>query len=269
MVRLNIPKNTSGIYKIQSIVNGKIYVGSAVDFKKRKNLHWCSLKNKKHGNSYLQHHVNKYSIDDLFFHIIEVCEKENLIVREQYYIDTLKPEFNLSPTAGNNLGVIFNAVVRKKISDSQKGKIIPPEQRLQISQTLKGNIPWNKGKTGVMPIPWNKGTEGVMIAWNAGKKATPEAIQHQSDSHKGIKPTEEQKQKQSISIKKTIEERGGHWNVGFHQSEETKEKIRAFQKGRKKSDKMKAALSLSTSGHSVSQKTRDKISETKRKNKAA
>lgn len=32
-----------------------------------------------------------------------------------------------------------------QLSESQKGKIITEEQRRKISQTLKGNIPWNKG----------------------------------------------------------------------------------------------------------------------------
>jgi hypothetical protein len=36
--------------------------------------------------------------------------------------------------------------VRAKISAAQKGKIIPQWQRDQISKTLMGNIPWNKGK---------------------------------------------------------------------------------------------------------------------------
>ena len=34
----------SGIYKIRNLVNGKIYVGSAVDFDKRKREHFNLLK---------------------------------------------------------------------------------------------------------------------------------------------------------------------------------------------------------------------------------
>lgn len=241
MVRLNIPK-LSGIYKIQSIVNGKIYVGSAVNLHNRKKDHFNGLKKNKHGNGYLQNHTNKYGLNDLEFHVIEFCLIENLINREQYHIDTLhlfdenkKPlGFNLSPTAGSNLGVTFSKETCEKISNSQKGKIITPEQRQQTSQTLMGNIPWNKGLTGVMPIPWNKGTEGVMIAWNTGKKATPEAIQHQSDSHKGIKQSEEQKHNKSVNMKEYFVEHE-HWNVGYHHTEDSKQAIREYQKGRKKS----------------------------------
>lgn len=39
----------------------------------------------------------------------------------------------------------------------RKGMEVPIEVRRKISRTLKGNVPWNKDKKGVMPIPWNKG----------------------------------------------------------------------------------------------------------------
>lgn len=94
------------IYKISNSINKKIYIGSAKFFNKRKSVHICYLKKGKHHSPILQNHVYKYGIECLIFDIIEFCENENdIIEREQYYIDTLKPEFNVLKTANSRLNI--------------------------------------------------------------------------------------------------------------------------------------------------------------------
>ncbi len=96
----------SGIYKIQSRIKPeRIYIGSAVDMKNRWNLHLYKLKKGVHHSIILQNHYNKYGENDLQFSILElVMFKEDLIRREQYYIDKIKPEFNICKKAGSSLG---------------------------------------------------------------------------------------------------------------------------------------------------------------------
>jgi hypothetical protein len=36
--------------------------------------------------------------------ILESCDKDKLLAREQDYLDQLHPEYNLSPTAGSRAG---------------------------------------------------------------------------------------------------------------------------------------------------------------------
>jgi predicted GIY-YIG superfamily endonuclease len=51
----------SGIYKIQSkIKSERIYIGSAIDIKRRRREHLFGLQNNKHGNQRFQNHYNKY-----------------------------------------------------------------------------------------------------------------------------------------------------------------------------------------------------------------
>lgn len=38
-----------------------------------------------------------------------------------------------------------------------KGVSMTEDTKNKIRESKKGQIPWNKGKVGVMPIPWNKG----------------------------------------------------------------------------------------------------------------
>lgn len=49
------------------------------------------------------------------------------------------------------------------------GKVHSKDTLDKISSSLKGKVPWNKGKSGVMPVPWNKGKK-LKPAWNKGKK---------------------------------------------------------------------------------------------------
>jgi group I intron endonuclease len=39
-----------------------------------------------------------------FFFYLEYCEPANAITREQYYIDLLKPEYNILQVAGSRMG---------------------------------------------------------------------------------------------------------------------------------------------------------------------
>ena len=106
----------AAVYLIQShLFPSKKYVGSAVKCRIRWSQHVRALISEKHANEHLQRHVAKYGIDDLRFSILQVCWPEQLIELEQYYIDILKPSFNMCKVAGSRLGV--------KNSDSSKLKM--------------------------------------------------------------------------------------------------------------------------------------------------
>lgn len=79
--------NSSGIYEIRNLVNNKVYIGSAYNFKKRWATHISTLKSGTHDNQHLQLSVQKYGLDNFQFSIIELCNKEELEVREQHHID--------------------------------------------------------------------------------------------------------------------------------------------------------------------------------------
>src|SRR5258706_128926 len=86
-----------GIYKLIHVASGRFYVGSAVNFKKRFDLHiWC-LNRGQHYNPKLQNAWNKYGEEAFVFEVVEIVEDPSiLLVREQYYLDTLKPFYNIA-----------------------------------------------------------------------------------------------------------------------------------------------------------------------------
>ena len=80
--------NFSGIYQIVNETNGKIYIGSAINIRKRWNFHKRDLKLNKHTNPHLQRAYNKYGKNSFIFEILQkVKDKEHLIFYEQKWLD--------------------------------------------------------------------------------------------------------------------------------------------------------------------------------------
>lgn len=94
------------IYKISSKIKNRIYIGSAIDYYSRIRIHKHQLLKNIHHSKKLQNHVNKYGFEDLQFTILENnIDVNDLIKKEQYYINEFKPYFNICKIAGNSYGV--------------------------------------------------------------------------------------------------------------------------------------------------------------------
>ena len=46
----------------------------------------------------------KYGYSNFKLEILEYCDKDEVLSREQYYLDFLKPEYNILKQAGSSLG---------------------------------------------------------------------------------------------------------------------------------------------------------------------
>jgi hypothetical protein len=111
---------SSGIYKITNIQNGKVYIGSSVNISNREYKHFWMLNKGIHDNEYLQKSYNKYGKNVFVFEIIEYCEPNKLIERENIFI-TLHESNNLNK--GYNLSLVndfrrntYNNEVKVKLS---------------------------------------------------------------------------------------------------------------------------------------------------------
>lgn len=129
--------NKSGIYKITNLINGKIYIGSAISLYKRAYNHFISLRDQKHHSIKLQRAFNKYGIENFVFEIMCLIDKSSLLVAtEQIYLNQYGAQefirkenktfrtltYNIKPTAGSCLGFKPSLSTRLKRSQSMKGK---------------------------------------------------------------------------------------------------------------------------------------------------
>lgn len=149
----------AGVYLISNNVNGKCYVGSTIHLDQRRKQHFSRLEHNKHVNKHLQNAYNKYGREAFEFEVLEIIDiddsiKENLLMREQFWIDNLKPAYNILPVAGSNLGYHHTEETKQKISNStkgvkkseshakhiregQKGRVLSEEHKAKLSQSAK------------------------------------------------------------------------------------------------------------------------------------
>lgn len=154
----------SGIYQIRNRMNGKRYIGSARNLRHRWQDHLSALRRRQHGNRHLQRAFGKHGEQAFEFTVLEHIEDVlQLIEREQHFLDTLNPEYNIalvarSPMLGRHhtpearakmsevwMGHPVSVEVRAKMSEAKRGernpfygKHLSEEHRGKISEALKG-----------------------------------------------------------------------------------------------------------------------------------
>jgi len=111
-----------GIYEIKNLINNKIYIGSSSNINKRKIAHFSYLRRNNHPNKHLQNSCNKYGIENFDFNILEICRMDNVIEKEQFYIDNYKPEYNKRLIAESNFGWKPSEEYIKEFSIKMKGE---------------------------------------------------------------------------------------------------------------------------------------------------
>jgi group I intron endonuclease len=190
-----------GIYKISSICKpSRFYIGSSVDVYHRWIEHKSNLSRGKHHSPKIQNHYNKYGVNDLSFEVIEYCTRNNLLEREQYYLDTLNPWFNTYPIAGSPLGHKPTKEHVEKVRRAGLGRIVSEETRKKISEAHMGMRTSEEAKS-------------KQRAAKLGGKLSEEHKAKIGESLRGTVRSEEYKEK----IRQTL--------MGHAVSEETKRKI--------------------------------------------
>ena len=100
-----------GIYKIQNLINGKIYIGQSVHIKARFNAHKSEARN---GNTRpLYNAIRKYGVENFSFEVIEECSEEKLNEREIYWIkkyDSFHNGYNLTPGGNESYKVDIDLI---------------------------------------------------------------------------------------------------------------------------------------------------------------
>ena len=160
---------------------------------------------------------NKYGIENFEKLLIQYCySKKETDKAEKFWIAEYrsrgKAEYNIADggQGGGIKGHSTSEETRKKISEKLKGKQRTEQQRINIAESHKGQVPWNKGKKGCISDETRKKMSEARkgkVPGNKGKPCSEEKKMKISIANKGRHHTEEVKRKMSETRKRK------HWKL--------------------------------------------------------
>lgn len=135
-----------GIYKITN-PKGKVYIGQSRDLKKRE-LQYSKYLKRHCRQLKIVSSINKYGWSQHSFEIIEICDFDNLNIRERYwqeFYNSIEKGLNCIYTKTKDKPSLFGSETRDRMSKAQSGKIRSDSHKKKISESKKG-VPIGIGK---------------------------------------------------------------------------------------------------------------------------
>jgi|LSQX01.1.fsa_nt_gb group I intron endonuclease len=125
-----------GIYLITNKINNKRYVGKSININKRIGEHFREAGYERNINKPLYKDIKKYGRENFDVEVLEECNEEDLVDREQYYYEKLKPEYNIVSPNKN----YYPDEVKEKIGKSSRERLLnnnPMDNRIIREKYLK------------------------------------------------------------------------------------------------------------------------------------
>jgi group I intron endonuclease len=142
-----------GIYCIECTSSGRKYYGSSMNIDKRLTQHQIDLQKQKHHNIQLQRAVDKHSISNFKFYLVEEThfnDRKQLLNLEQTYIDKNIGGYNMAPANGGD--ILSNhpnkIAIREKIRQTTilNNQLLTVEERKEkYGQRGENNGNWRNG----------------------------------------------------------------------------------------------------------------------------
>jgi len=130
-----------GVYRWINKTNLKTYVGSSTNIGVRMYTYYSLLSLAK-SNRLIDRALLKYGFSNFTLEILEYCNEENILEREQYYMDLLKPEYNIVEIAGSTLGYKHTPESLAKMRDFVLSDEVRNRKALStVNATAKRRIP--------------------------------------------------------------------------------------------------------------------------------
>jgi len=174
----------SGIYQIINTVNGKAYIGSAVDIRVRWNRHRSDLNNNVHHNQHLQRAWNKYTELNFKFLILELVQDINkLTEKENKWINIFcsmdfEHGYNIYDAEHPGAKGPLSDEVKQKISKVNKGKKPSEKAVRKLKERSLGN-------TYFLGRKHSEETKRKMSETQKGKKYPKDTLLKMSLAKKG------------------------------------------------------------------------------------
>ena len=200
-------KNSGGIYKIENLINGKIYVGKTINFRKRYVSYKSSYFNNtpRQINAYFRNAIDKTKPENFKFSVLEFCDVDIMAERELFWMvelsstnsekgynlrmdsstgmvthdstrekisNRLKKEYSDGTRSAEEVGIFFNNMWKdEELKDQMRQQVSESRRSFFIQSTKEGNIVavWN-GINQVMNHNKDYKWQNVYAACNGNKK---------------------------------------------------------------------------------------------------
>jgi len=284
----------TGVYEIVH-VDGKMYVGSSVNLQRRMAQHKNRLNAGTHRNPHLQSAWKKYGESAFTFSTIEYVAEENLLAREQYWMDAynvVEEGYNIALVASHSqLGLVRSEATKRKLSVARRKRKISPETCAKISASNKGKVrtpemrkryreaqrlnrlnggSCTKGRRCSEETRANmqaaqqrrvaqEAASGYKrVSWNKGKTLSPEHCAKLSAAHAG--KTLSKEHKENIGVAQDRRYAKNVAQTGSKRSPETRAKMSASHTGKTLSEEHKAKIGAASRSRKPSAETKAKMS---------
>ena len=136
---VNENQGRTGVYRWVHKESGKSYIGSSVNLKMRfkQYFNYNHISYPKRVMT-IYRALLKYGYAGFSLEILEYCQPDILLTREQFYFDALNPEYNILKVAGSPLGYRHSEAAKKLISIAVKNREVSQSTRDLRRKALLG-----------------------------------------------------------------------------------------------------------------------------------
>lgn len=155
-----------GIYAIRNTLDGKVYVGSSTDVRKRWGQHKAQIRSGRHHNAHLRHACAKHGLEAFAFTLLEECAFEVLAEREGAHMARLQ-------SCDRQYGYNLDPIIQGRTVQSQESRDKKSLARIGFKPTAE-TVARGAATRRSNGIPRSAEAIAKSTAYNQGRKQDPE-----------------------------------------------------------------------------------------------
>lgn len=135
-------KKKQGIYSLYNKINNKYYIGSTTKCLYDRISRYYKPSELNSSNRIINKALLKYGYENFSILILETYTNESntyILNREQFYLDLLKPIYNVAKIAGNTSGVLHTEETKMKLRELKLGTLLNESAKENMRIKLLGN----------------------------------------------------------------------------------------------------------------------------------